>query len=112
MKGNKGRLIWPPASKDDLHKIWNYYARVASLDVADQLVRDIERAGERVMGNPLQWRLRMDIWPGLGGGLRSIIVHPYTVFYQLTENDVRIVRVLHERQDAATILTEERSGRS
>lgn len=89
MRRNSGRLIWSPASKEDLRKIWNYYAHVASRNIADNLLRNIERAGERAADNPLQWRLRMDIWPGLSGGLRSMSAHPYTIFYQLDQDDLR-----------------------
>ncbi len=32
-------------------------------------------------------------------GLRSVLVHPYTVFYRVTNGGVEIVRVLHERRN-------------
>jgi toxin ParE1/3/4 len=100
------RLVWSPAAKEDLTKIWRYFARVASPEIADSLLREIDYASERLRGNPLQWRLRMDIMPGLKGGLRSVLVHPYTIFYQLADDDVRIVRVLHERRNFGPILSE------
>lgn len=107
MPNPRPRLIWSPASKEDLLNIWRYFVRVASPEIADKLLREIERASDRITDNPLQWRLRMDIMPGLKGGLRSVPVHPYTVFYQLaTDDDVLIVRVLHERRNIQSILSE------
>jgi plasmid stabilization system protein ParE len=48
----------------------------------------------------------MEIMPDLKGGLRSVLSHPYTAFYQLDNDDVRVVRVLHERRNFAAILSE------
>lgn len=45
------------------------------------------------------WRARDEILPGL----RSVVVHPYTVFYRVRDDTVEIVRVLHERRDFAAV---------
>src|ERR1022692_511924 len=110
---NRLRVIWSPAAKEDLIKIWRHFARVASPEIADSVLREIDRASERLVDHPLQWRLRMDIMPGLKGGLRSVLVHPYTIFYQLqlAEDDIRIVRVLHERRNFGEVLSERRIQR-
>ena len=105
---NRVRLVWSPAAKEDLMKIWRYFARVASPEIADGLLREIDRAADRLIDHPLQWRLRMDIMPELKGGLRSVLVHPYTIFYQMGEDDIRIVRVLHERRNFGEVLSERR----
>lgn len=109
MKASSWRLVWSPAAEDDLGEIWNYYSQVASLEVAEKLVREIEIAADRAADNPLLWQLRQDIVPRLPGGLRSIPLHPYIIFYQLHEDELRIVRVLHQRRDVASILADEES---
>ena len=93
------RLVWSPQSKRDLIAIWRYYARVASPDIADTVLRDIERAEEAIRRNPLARRVRSE----LGAGLRSALVSPYTIFYRVRDDDVQVVRVLHERRDFPTI---------
>ena len=103
---NSWRLIWSPAAKEDLSKIWSYFEHVASPEIADKVLHEIEYASDRLKDDPLRWRLRMDIMPGLKGGLRSVLAHPYTVFHQLADDDVRIVRVLHERQNLPAILSD------
>jgi len=108
---NKLRVIWSPAAKEDLIKIGRYFARVASPEIAESVLREIDRAADRLIDHPRQWRLRMDIMPGLKGGLRSVLVHPYTIFYQMAEDDIRIVRVLHERRDFGEILSGKRLQR-
>jgi toxin ParE1/3/4 len=103
---DRWRLIWSPAAKGDLLQIWHYFAHVASPEIADKVLHEIEYASDRLTDDPLRWRLRMDVMPNLKGGLRSVLAHPYTVFYQLAGDDVRIVRVLHERQNFYAILSE------
>ncbi|MBV8565619.1 MAG: type II toxin-antitoxin system RelE/ParE family toxin [Methylobacteriaceae bacterium] len=45
----KARLVtWAPRAKRDLRDIWGYYARVASPEIADKLLREISEAGERL----------------------------------------------------------------
>jgi toxin ParE1/3/4 len=40
-------------------------------------------------------------------GLRSAIARPYTVFYRIRDDDVDIVRILHERRDFPAIFAKE-----
>ena len=42
------RLVWAPASELDLIKIWHYYARVGSAEVANKVLRDIQLNGNAV----------------------------------------------------------------
>jgi toxin ParE1/3/4 len=108
---NRMRLIWSPAAQEDVIKIWRYFARVASPEIADSVLREFDFASERLKNNPRQWLLRMDLMPGLKGGLRSVLVHPYSIFFQLAENDVRIVRVLHEPRNCGVVISEMRAQR-
>jgi toxin ParE1/3/4 len=97
MPAENRRLVWAPAARDDLRDIWRYFVGVASPEIADRLLRDIQRASERVRRRPLAWRGRDEVMPGL----RSILVHPYIVFYRLSGETVEIVRVLHQRRNLA-----------
>jgi toxin ParE1/3/4 len=88
-------VVWAPRASRDLLDIWRYYARVASPDIADNVLRDIARAGEAIKRAPLARRSRDELLPGL----RSALVPPHTIFYRVENADVEIVRVLHERRD-------------
>jgi toxin ParE1/3/4 len=99
----KGDLLWSLAAQQDLQDIWKYFARLASYEVANKLLSDIEAAAYRILDNPQGWRERTDLRPNI----RSVPVHPYTVFYRLNGKLPEIVRVLHERRNAARILTTE-----
>jgi plasmid stabilization system protein ParE len=49
-------VVWAPASKNDLLDVWRYYERVASPELADKLVREINETGQRVANEALTWR--------------------------------------------------------
>ena len=98
-------VVWAPKASQDLIRIWRYFARVASPEVADKLLRDINRAAARLGEFPFLGPAREEVLPGI----RSVPAHPYTVFYRVTDVQVEIVRVLHERRDfAATLKKDER----
>jgi toxin ParE1/3/4 len=81
--------------------VWRYYQRVASVEIADKILGEINKAGERLSDQALMWRARDEVLPGL----RSVLVHPYTIFYRVNDGVVEIVRVLHERRDFAAIFS-------
>jgi toxin ParE1/3/4 len=62
-------------------------------------LREIFEAGQRLADQALMWRARDEVMPGL----RSVLVHPYTVFYRVKNGSVEIVRVLHERRNFAAV---------
>ena len=64
-------------SQTDLLDIWRYFARVASPDIADGILRDIQQAAAALGETALQWQARDDVMPGLC----SVRAHPYTVFF-------------------------------
>ncbi len=90
-------LIWTPRARDDLLDIWNYFAGVASPDVADRLLRDIADASARLVQNPLLGRARDDVFPAL----RQILMLPYAIFYLIGDGSIEIVRVIHTKRDFA-----------
>jgi toxin ParE1/3/4 len=108
MVDQRKRVVWAPRAKRDLHEIWSYFARIASLEVADGLLRDINRAGARLGDHPFMGRPRNE----LVAGLRSILVHPYIVFYRVTDQSLEIARVLHQRRDLGAALAPERDDTS
>ncbi|HEX2138037.1 MAG TPA: type II toxin-antitoxin system RelE/ParE family toxin [Microvirga sp.] len=89
------RVVWAPKALQDLRSVWRYYARVASPDIADSLLREIAQTAERLSAQSLRGRARDELNPGL----RSVLAHPYTIFYRVRNGTVEIVRVLHERRN-------------
>ncbi len=89
------RVVWAPKAKQDLRQIHRYYSREASSEIADNLLRAIDETATRIAARPFARRPRDELIPGL----RSALVHPYTIFFRVGEDRVEIVRVLHERRD-------------
>ena len=89
------RLFWSPSSRRDLIEIYGYFSRVASDEVAEQLLLEIEAAVERLKTNPLIGTPRYEILPDL----RATYAHPYTILYRLANEGVEISRVVHERRE-------------
>ena len=96
-------VVWAPRANDDLKRIWRYYARVASLEVADRIVREIAQAAERLGRHPLPGRERNE----LRMGLRSLLVHPHTLFFRIIGDEAQVARIVHERRDFPTALKDE-----
>ena len=112
MARGRNRVLWAPAARQDLIDIWRYFAGVASPDVADKLLHEIEHAAARLLTSPEMFPARRDLMPDVPDGLRSVPIHPYTVFYRSAASadagkDVQIIRVLHERRDFPSALTNE-----
>jgi|SRR5215213_10114597 len=93
-------VTWAPLARKDLSDIWRYFARVGSIEVADNLLREINRAAVRVGQHPLMGRPRDELAPGL----RSVLVHPHLVLYRVSDA-VEIARVVHQRRDLAAVFT-------
>ena len=97
------RVVWSPAAERDLFEIWADYARVAAAEIADDLLREIDRSAAAIGESPLLSRDRGD----LTAGLRSVVVRPHVIFFRITAGTVEIVRVLHGRRDFPAILSPE-----
>src|SRR5271154_5202715 len=87
-------VTWAPQAKKDLRQIWHYYARVASPEVADGIVRKISVEASRIGRHPTPGR-EHDEFPGF----RRLLVHPYTVFFRIKADTGEVARVLHEQRD-------------
>jgi toxin ParE1/3/4 len=95
------RLTWAPLARQDLRDLWEYFARVGSIEVADNVLREINRASARAGQHPLMGRPRDELAPGL----RSVLTHPHIVLYRISADGVEIVRVLHQRRDLPAIFS-------
>jgi toxin ParE1/3/4 len=94
-----GRLAWSPEAEADLIAIWRWGAKEWSEELADRHLFDIERACERALRHPLLSKARDD----LAAGVRCVPVRPHIIFYRTSKGRLEVVRVLHERMDAARV---------
>jgi toxin ParE1/3/4 len=95
MRRPKRTVIWSPEAEQDLFDISAYLTAEASGRTAENCLREIDGACQRIRIRPLSGRARSELM----SGLRSVLVHPYIVFYRVAEPAIEIVRVLHQRRD-------------
>ena len=79
----------------DLDDAWDYLTREESVKAADTTLREIAKAYNLLSAWPLLGRKRDNLSPGA----RSLPVNPYVIFYRVTEDIVRIIRILHQSRD-------------
>jgi toxin ParE1/3/4 len=99
MSANNYPVLWSRDAHQDLLTIWHFGAQEWSPDMADRHLRDIEDMCERLRDDPKLGRTRDDLIPGI----RSLLVRPHVVFYQISPTAIRIVRILHQRFDTDTL---------
>jgi toxin ParE1/3/4 len=86
------RLIWSDRSKAQLRAISQYISQHDD-NAADRLLDRITANAERLIDYPYMYR------EGRIAGTREALVHPnYLLIYRVTADSVRILRVLHTRQ--------------
>lgn len=95
-------IVWSPEAEQDLLDIWNYWAREAALEVADNLLRAIDKACVTLQQWPNSGRKRDELLPDL----RSVAVPPNVIFYRVGRDAVEILRVLDGRRDIETIFSD------
>jgi toxin ParE1/3/4 len=91
----RGGVVFSGPAKRDVEQIWTYIEGESGRDRADAVVTRIERACTLAMGSPQMGRAE----PERGPTMRSILVHPYRVFYRTAATHIEVMRVIHTRRD-------------
>lgn len=65
-------VIWAPKANQDLIQIWRYLARVASAEIADTLLHEIDEAAERLAEFPFLGPDRDEVLAGIRSVLARI----------------------------------------
>lgn len=92
-------LLWSNTAETDLLWIWHYGANEWSPAKADDHLREIKAACDRLLRSPKLGKARDELSPGI----RTILIDPHVVFYRVTALTVEIVRILHQHQDVEVI---------
>lgn len=96
-------VLWSPEALIDLDTIWDYYARVAKPNTADNILREIGKVVALIENHPFAGRSRDEVRTGL----RSLAANPHVVFYRVMNDRPEIIRVLDGRQDIDEIFSED-----
>lgn len=87
-----------PLARQDLDHIWDYVAQ-DNPTAADRLIEAFREKFSLLAGQPFLGELRPDLRPGL----RSFSIDRYVIYYQVRDDRVAIVRVLHGSRDVRAL---------
>ena len=90
------KLSVTPKAESDLIGIWMYTCEEWGADQADTYLDRLAAGMEQLINYPSLGTDYTHVLPGY----RRLQVEHHTVFYQVLEPEVRVVRVLHEDMDA------------
>ncbi len=86
-----------PLVEADLDNIWYYVAKESgSLEIANRLIDSITNRFLLLSQHPYLGRTRAD---DFGAGSRTFAVGEYVILYQIIQDEVLILRVVHGRRD-------------
>jgi toxin ParE1/3/4 len=87
-------IVWTTAARRDVNAIWDFI-EVRNPDAAELVSSEILRTVEGLLQFPKRGK------PGRVKETRELMISglPYVVVYLLTDENVVILRVLHEAQD-------------
>lgn len=91
------RIVNSELAEIDLLKIWLYTAEEWSLSQADVYLSQLGSTLNNLLDHPEIGKDRTE----LRKGYRSLLVNHHLVFYRLLEDEIQIMRVLHESVDLA-----------
>lgn len=98
------RIRYAQQAVDDLDAIFDYIY-LENPDAARRMLQDFKTSIGRLASVPyLGAALRTDSPLLISAGYRYIVVSPYLVFYRVVNDEVRIGRILHSRQDWLSLL--------
>lgn len=96
-------LIFRQKAIDDLSDIWEYTVQIWSENQADKYYRMIKHALSEIADNPDIGRK----YTGISEKLLGFKTGKHIIFYHLfSENEIEVIRILHERMDLINRLIE------
>lgn len=87
-------------AESDLLEVWLYTAEEWNLTQADSYIDQIHEGLSKLIKHPEMGKDRSD----LRKSYRSLIVNHHIAFYRLVDDEIQIMRVLHESVDVPTHL--------
>jgi toxin ParE1/3/4 len=96
----KRKIVIGPRAKAETRGIWHRTAAEHGTDAADAYVRDLDQAMELVRDFPHIGSNCSDVRKGY----RRIRSGSHLIYYIVRKEDIYVMRILHERQDARTNL--------
>lgn len=87
------KLVVVPLALAELNDAAEFYSASANADLGIAFVAEFERAATRLLGNP-------ELGTVFRKGTRRYVLRrfPYSVFYQIDGDEIRVIAVAHQRR--------------
>lgn len=92
-------VIRSSRADQDLIEIWSYVAK-DNPNAADRLLRRLDERVQKLQDYPEQG----EALPNSNAGMRRIVEGSYLIFYQILDDVIRVVRVLHTSRQWEDVL--------
>jgi toxin ParE1/3/4 len=90
-------LVIADRARRDFEEILYYSIQTWGQRQADLYEAAIDHALRQLLAFPFQGRARDDLFTGC----RSRLVEHHLIFYEVTDTEINVVRILHQRADPA-----------
>ncbi len=87
-------------AEQELHDIYTYSLEKWGEKKADEYLKQLENSFYLLLNNPQLGKQRNE----LKHGYRSLLVQKHSIFYNINDNEINILRILHMRMDVKNIL--------
>lgn len=95
----KNKVKYTPVAVDDMDEIFSYISQ-DNVTAAETMLKRIHEGITKLADFPNMGSILADEeYTLIERGYRFIVVHPYLVFYRLTDHTIIIHRILHGRRD-------------
>ena len=91
-------LRWTVFAKADLDNLWFHIAQ-GNVKAADEYLSGLELAALRHAATPEMGRHEPELSERLADSIRSFRFRNHRLYYALRPDEVRVIRILHVRQD-------------
>lgn len=88
------------AAEADIEGIFNYTWKNFGLDQAVSYTSDFDNVFQNIVNNPKIGKER----PEIRAELRSLSKDSHVIFYRISNDHIRIIRILHASQDLTKLL--------
>ena len=88
-------LLWTHKARADLLRL-HEFMRTVDTNVATRIARQLVAAAKRIPRRP---RLGVRLWEFAPREVRRVLVGDYEIRYELTDQDLIVLRLFHARED-------------
>lgn len=93
-------ILFTPAAETDILDIWNYIRKEWGANQAEEYIQKLSLACSK-LSDGLSQEIAVDY---VRSGYRKVLVGRHAIFFKRNENEITIIRILHQSMDVDEVL--------